>query len=212
MKLGALTILVSIIMTGSLFAQDLEPIELNTPDTERGEAIMQALAQRRSVRQWSDRELSDQDISDLLWAANGVNRPEEGKRTAPTAFNVQDIDLYIFTEDGVYHYDAFANVLDPVLRGDIRSEAGIQGFVGTAPVTVLIVSDMSRYSRGNEAEHAQYAAMHAGIVSQNISLFCSGNGMGTVVIGMLDAEALHRRLNLKDSQVVLLSHPVGYID
>ncbi len=195
---------------GTLFAQ--QAIQLNDPDMSRGSSLMQSLQQRKSVRSYSEKPLSTQDLSDLLWAAYGVNRPDEKKRTIPTASNVQDIDLYLFTAEGIYLYDASENMLNPVLEGDFRAEAGIQDFVGTAPVTIVIVSDLSRYRRGDEAARRRYAAMHTGSVSQNISLFCAANNMGTVAIGMLDYDAVKERLGLSETQIVKLSHPVGFLE
>ncbi|KMQ50388.1 Nitroreductase [Chitinispirillum alkaliphilum] len=206
------TIFTLILLVASVQAQAENTIELNQPDMDRGLPLMQALAQRRSVRSWSEQKLGTQDLSDLLWAAFGVNRPDEGKRTAPTAMNVQDIDIYVFLEEGVYLYDAFVNTLEPVSDGDYRAEAGIQDFVATAPVTLLLVSDLSNYRGDDDAAKERYAAMHAGIISQNISIFCAGNEMGTVAIGMLDAEVLKERLNIGDNHRVLLSHPAGYLE
>ena len=194
-----------------VFAQELKEIKLVAPDMSRSATLMTALSSRKSVREWSPKKLESQDLADLLWAAGGVNRPQEKKRTFPTAHNVQDIDLYLFNEDGVYLYDPFANALLPQFAGDHRAEAGIQEFVATAPAVLVLVCDLSRYTRGTDASKSRYAAMHAGSVSQNISLFCAGNGMGTVVIGMVDADALKKKLKLSDAQTVLLSHPVGYL-
>jgi len=116
--LGAL-ILVPALSWGQ--AQDLKVIQLNAPDKTRGLPVMEALSVRASVREWSEKDLSLQDLSDLLWAANGINRPD-GKKTASSAMNAQDVDVYVFMKTGVYLYDAAASVLKPVLAGDHRSE------------------------------------------------------------------------------------------
>jgi nitroreductase len=107
-------------------AQDLKTIKLNEPNKKRGLPVMEALSVRASVREWSDKEVSLQDLSDLLWAANGINRPEIKKRTAASAQNAQDVDIYVFMKDGAYLYDALGQALIPVVAGDYRSEIGMR--------------------------------------------------------------------------------------
>jgi len=187
-------------------AQELKPITLNPPDKERGLPFMQALTVRVSVREWSEEKLSLQDLSDLLWAANGVNRPDEGKRTASSAMNAQDIDLYVFMEEGVYLYDAFKEMLNPVISGDYRSLTGITA----APVGLVLVSDISRFRAGDETLKLNWAAIDAGIVSQNISVFCAATGLVTRPRAGFDQVKVKETLQLKDTQCVLLNHPVGY--
>ena len=104
-----------------LSAQDLESIKLNPPDKERGLPFMEALSVKASATEWSDRDLSLQDLSDLMWAANGLNRPDENKTTASSAMNAHDVDIYVFMKDGVFVYDYRNHELDPVLAGDFRS-------------------------------------------------------------------------------------------
>ncbi|GAH04546.1 unnamed protein product, partial [marine sediment metagenome] len=169
MKKLVLFSLLIICAPGFLQAQELKPVKLNAPNKDRGLAVMQALSVRASVREWSDQKLSLQDLSDLLWAANGVNRPDEGKRTASSAMNAQDIDIYVFIEEGVYLYDAFKQILNPVCSGDFRSLPGKTA----APVNLVLVSDISRFRRGEDSLKLTWAAMDAGIVSQNISVFCA---------------------------------------
>ncbi|MCD7963421.1 MAG: SagB/ThcOx family dehydrogenase [Rikenellaceae bacterium] len=171
-------------------------VMLNEPDLESGLGIMQALAKRESVRQFSDKKLSHQDISDLLWAANGVNRPESGKRTAPSAGNRQAIEIYLCDENGAYRYDAKTHSLETISLGDHRQF--------DAPVYLVIVAN----STDNRSKESYYA--DSGIVSQNISLFCSGRGLGTVCRGSMDQAKLREALKLQDNQYLLLNHPVGY--
>ena len=181
-------------VTAAITAQEaaLEVIKLNAPDLQRGESVMQALSKRHSTRSFSERELSLQDLSDLLWAANGINRPESGKRTAPSAMNRQDIQVYVCTAKGNYLYDAKASELQPISKGDVRPLE--------APVCLILVSDTDE----------GWGAIDAGIVSQNISIFCAGTGLATVPRGTMDQAALRKALQLKDSQRLLLNHPVGY--
>lgn len=207
MKKLTLIFLVLAVAMSSIQAQELEPVKLNAPDTERGLAMMQALSVRASVREWSDQKLSLRDLSDLCWAANGVNRPDEGKRTASSAMNAQDIDVYVFTEEGVYLYDAFNQVLNPVCPGDQRALPGMTA----APVNLVLISDISRFRMGEDSLKLTWAAMDAGIVSQNISLFCAATELVTRPRASFPGlEKMKETLKLKDSQHVMLNHPVGY--
>ena len=120
---------------GGSQAQDLKPIKLNQPNVKRGLPVMTALQKRQSTREYADKKLELQDLSDLLWAAAGINRPESGKRTSPTAMNKQEIDVYVCLQEGAYLYHPKANSLEPVTKEDLRpAVGGGQGFVATAPV------------------------------------------------------------------------------
>lgn len=185
-------------------------IDLQTPNLNRGNTLMQALSDRQSVRECSEKDLSIADLSDLLWAANGVNRKEEGKRTAPSAMNKQDVDIYVIMAKGAYLYDAAANKLVLVSEGDHRTAvAGRQTSVTTFPVMLVMVSDISRFPFKDD--HTElFAAVDAGYVSQNICLFCSANGLVTVPRGSMDSKELRRVLKLNDSQILMVNNPVGY--
>ena len=169
-------IFASLLLVVTMYAQDLKAIKLSSPDKNRGSSIMKALSDRHSDREYAAKELSLQDLSDLLWAANGINRPD-GKRTAPSALNKQDIDIYVIMKEGAYLYDAKANSLQPIAKGDHRAAvAGSQDFVKSAPVSLVLVSDLSRF--GNIADHTKLmAAVDAGIVCQNINIFCAATGL-----------------------------------
>lgn len=205
MKRILLLSVIACLYTG-LQAQDLKTVKLNKPDTQRGLSLMAALEQRHSTREFSDRKLELQDLSDLLWAAVGINRPESGKRTAPTAMNKQEIDVYVCLPEGAYLYDAGAHALTPVAKGDFRQAvAGGQAFAKTAPVCLVIVADLDKFKG-----EVLMPAMDAGIVSQNISLFCSAAGLITVPRASMDQDQLKKVLKLKDGQRPLMNHPVGY--
>ena len=193
----------------TMHAQDLKEIKLNTPDKNRGTSVMKALSDRHSDREYASKELSRQDLSDLLWAANGINRPD-GKRTAPSALNKQDIDVYVIMKEGAYLYDAKANSLRPIAAGDHRAAvAGSQDFVKSAPVCLVLISDLSRFE--NVADHTKLmAAVDAGIVCQNINIFCAAVGLATVPRATMDQAALKRILKLTDNQLPLMNNPVGY--
>ena len=144
----------------SLSGQELKPIELTKPDKTRGLPVMQALDVRASVREWSSQKLNLQDLSDLLWAANGINRPDEGKRTASSAMNAQDIDIYAFMEEGIYLYDAQKHVLNPVVSGDYRSLPGMTD----APVNLVLITDISKFRAGTDSLKIGWANIDCGIV------------------------------------------------
>lgn len=202
-------IFTALLLVATMQAQDLKTIRLNTPDKTRGNSVMQALSDRHSDREYAAKDLSLQDLSDLLWAANGINRPD-GKRTAPSALNKQDIDIYVIMKAGAYRYDAQANSLQPVAKGDHRSAvASGQEFVKSAPVSLVLVSDLSRF--GNITDHTKLmAAVDAGIVCQNINVFCASVGLATVPRATMDQAALKRILKLTDNQLPIMNNPVGY--
>ncbi len=211
-------------------AADLMPIKLNPPDKKRGLPFMETLSIKASAREWSDRELSLQDLSDLVWAANGINRPAEQKSTASSAQNARDVDLYLFVKDGVYLYDPLKHELNPVLSGDHRSEImmarpprpeGAAGRDSTAPpppsqpesnppIQIILVSDSERFKMGPKDLRYEWGAIDAGIVSQNISLFCAATGLKTRPRASMDKDKIKALLGLKDTHYVLLNHPIGY--
>lgn len=200
-----------IFLTVSLFAQGTTKIVLNPPDLKRGLPVMEALSLRASAAEFTGTKLNIQDLSDLLWAANGINRKENGKRTAPSAMNAQDIDVYLFTEEGVYLYDAVNHVLNPVASTDQRAlVAGSQADFAKAAVFLVLVSDISRFKSGDDALKLSWAAFDAGIVSQNISIFCAGVGLKTRPRASMDQQKLREILQLKDSQHLMLNNPVSY--
>jgi SagB-type dehydrogenase family enzyme len=207
-----ITILPTFLLSCCLLGQELKPITLNPPDLKRGFPIMEAFSLRASNTDFSDKKLSLQDLSDLLFAANGINRKDIKKRTAPSAMNAQDIDVYVFLQEGVFIYDAFQGVLNPVVAGDQRLlAAGSQVNVAKAPVILLLVSDISRFKMPDESMKLENAAKDAGIVSQNINIFCSGTGLITRPRGSMDLVKIKSVLNLKDSQHPMLNNPVGYL-
>ena len=195
----------------TMSAQKLESIKLNAPDKTRGSAVMKAFADRHSERNFSEEKLSLQDLSDLLWAACGINRPEKGMITAPSALNRQDIDVYVIMEEGTYLYDPKAHELKPVATGDFRPLiAAGQDFAKKAPVSLLVVSELSRLGNADSEGTRLTGATDGGIVSQNISLFCAGCGLATVPRGSMDKDGLVKALNLSPTQLLVINHPVGY--
>jgi SagB-type dehydrogenase family enzyme len=191
-------------------AQQAGPVKLPAPHLDGGLSLMQALRARRSSREFAPRQLLPQTLSNLLWAAFGVNRPDSGGRTAPSAHNWQEIDLYVALEEGAYLYYAKAHTLVPVSGADLRAETGQQPFVGTAPLDLVYVANYGRMGPGGEQEKQFYAACDAGFIAQNVYLACASEGLATVVRGWLDRAQLGKALGLKRDQHVVLAQTVGY--
>lgn len=186
------------------------PIKLPAPQIDAGLPLMHALRLRRSSRKFARRELPPQVLSNLLWAGFGVNRLETGGRTAPSAHNWQEIDLYLALEEGTYVYYAKSHTLVPVQGRDLRAQTGQQEFVGSAPLDLVFVANYARMGPSGEEEKAFYAACDSGFIAQNIYLACASEGLATVVRGWLDRPALQRALGLKADQHVVLAQSVGY--
>ncbi|WP_352422815.1 nitroreductase family protein [Proteiniphilum sp.] len=191
-----------------LSAQKLEIIKLKEPNMNRGSSAMNALENRRSTDEYSDRMLNIDDLSDLLWAANGINRPESGKRTAASAMNRQDVSVYTFTTEGVHLYDAAKHELLPVISGDHRKLFGERGM---SPLIILLVTDISKFGDvGTNEDRREWGAIDLGLVSQNMAIFCAANGIGTRPRAGMDREGIASLLKLSDTQLPMLNHSVGY--
>jgi len=199
-----------ILLSGSLIAQS-QIIVLNHPNLKRGLAVMQAFAERSSQTKFDTIDLKLQDLSDLLWAADGINRADLGKRTAPSAMNSQDVDVYVVMKAGAYLYDAKKHQLDLITPGDYRKQvAGRQENYAGAPVFCVLVSDISRFKSGTDSVKLQMAALDAGIISQNIGLFCAGTGFATHPRVTMDVPKLKEVLKLKGSQYLMINNLVAY--
>ena len=191
----------------TVLPQQINPIKLLAPQTQGGKQLMQALKDRKSMREFGPQQLSLQVLSDMLWAADGINRPQTGQRTAPSAMNMQEIDIYVARADGLYLYDAKASMLIPVLAQDIRALTGKQAFVKDAPLDLIYVADLSRME-SNDRDF--YAAADTGYISENVYLFCASEGLATVVRGSIDKEALAKAMKLRSDQRIILAQTVGY--
>lgn len=204
------TALSLILLTGAGYAQERGAIKLPAPVMTGGMPLMQALKARHSTREFSGKALSPQVLSNLLWAAAGVNRPDSGKRTAPSARNWREIDIYITLPEGAYRFDANEHVLLPVRSEDLRAQTGVQDFVARAPVNLVYVANLDRM-QGASSEHQDlYAAADTGFIAQNVYLFCASEGLATVVRGSVDKEALAPMLGLGEWQRIILAQTVGY--
>ena len=207
MKKGILTICLSI-ATVCVMAQDI--VKLPEPDKNVPMTLYQALQQRKSVREYSSKDIDDMKLSQLLWAAVGINRPD-GHLTAPTAVNAQDITVYVCRKDGAYLYVAKDNALQKVSDKDLRKEvASAQQFAAEAPVSLVIVTDNAKFRGGSTNGPTISGAIDAGYVSQNIDLACEALGLVTVPRATMDKDALKKELKLTEAQNPILNHPVGY--
>jgi len=199
-----------IFLEGSLMARAQELIQLPPPNMTGGKPLMEVLKDRHSSREFSTEKLPMQVMSDMLWAAFGINRPDLGKRTAPSAMNWQEVDIYVATADGLYLYDADACALQPILKEDIRAKTGKQDFVAQAPVNLIYVADFSKMGDSSDDDKRLYSAADVGFICENVYLFCASEGLATVVRGMVDREELAKTMNLRPEQKVILAQTVGY--
>lgn len=186
-------------------------VELPPADTTGGMPLMKALSLRRSSREYKPTAIPMQTLSTLLWAANGVNRKAEGLHTAATARNWQNLDVWVITAKGQFRYDPEKHALVPVKAGDFRAVTGRQPFVGEAPLNLVYVSDSTKATVTDDPMRlVSYDGIHAGIVSQNVSLFAASAGLGTVVRAAFDRVALESALGLPSTQRAILAQTVGY--
>jgi nitroreductase len=146
----------------------------------------------------------------MLWAASGINRPESGKRTAPSANNRQEIDIYVATAAGLYLYDAKANLLKPILAEDIRGVTGNQAFVKEAAVNLIYVADYAKLSSLSDEVKNMYASAATGFISENVYLYCTSEGLSTVVRASINRPALAKIMGLRPDQRIILAQSVGY--
>ncbi|MES1185275.1 MAG: SagB/ThcOx family dehydrogenase [Myxococcales bacterium] len=185
-------------------------IELPPPERTGGEPLMSALARRRSERSFQKTPLPPQTLSNLLWAAFGINRPETGDRTAPSALNAQEVDVYAAMAQGLYIYAPKTHSLRLVAEVDARAVTGYQDFVDEAPLDLVYVADRG-HTLAAVADHDQlYAAVCAGAIAENVYLYCASAGLSTVVRALFDRKALGSALRLAKHEEVLLTQTVGY--
>ncbi len=194
----------------AMAAQELKPIELPKPDTIGGKPLMQVLKNRHSDREFSTDTLPWPVLSNLLWAACGINRAESGKRTAPSAVNWQEVEVYVATAHGLYLYDPAKHVLQAVLAEDIRDKTGVQPFVKEVPINLIYVADLAKITRASDTDKAFYSAADAAFISENVYLFCASEGLATVVRGSVDRTALATIMKLRPDQRVILAQSIGY--
>lgn len=186
-----------------------QTIKLPQPDTSGGIPLMQALKERKSTRSFSDRPIHPQVLANLLWAAFGVNRPD-GHRTAPSAMNWQEIDIYLASEGSLFLYDAKSHSVRVLSHEDIRDKTGTQNFVKNAPMNLIYVADMSKVKRVSGESRALWVGADCGFIAQNVYLYCASAGLNCVVRGSIDKPALAKAMGLRSDQMIILSQTVGY--
>jgi SagB-type dehydrogenase family enzyme len=198
------------LMSKAVLAQGGGVIALPPPQTTGTTPLMQALRSRRSTREFSLRPLPLDVLSTLLWSAIGVNRPESGGRTAPSAHNWQEIEVFVALPDGTYRYDPRDHALRLVVASDLRAATGIQDFVATAPLNLVYVADFGKMVGASAEDRTFYAAAGAGFVAQNVYLYCAAAGLACVVRGLVDRRKLAPALQLPIDQRIVLAQTVGY--
>ena len=198
-------------MSRAALAQGAAEVALPPPQTATTTAtLIEALSRRRSTRDFASRELPRDVLSTLLWCAFGINRPDSGGRTAPSAHNWQEIEVFVALPDGAYRYDARRHALQPVVNADLRAATGMQEFVGTAPLNLVYVSDFGKMGDASAEDRTFYAAADAGFVAQNVYLYCAAAGLACVVRGLVDRRKLAPALRLRTDQRIVLAQTVGY--
>lgn len=188
-------------------ADDIQ--KLSTPQMTGGKPVMQALKERKSVRDYKADALTAQQTSDLLWAAFGMNRPEIDHRTAPSAQNLQDIDIYMATAEGLFLYQAKTHDLKKVGSQDVRPLTSGQPFAKVAPVQLVYVSDYARMAKVKPELRDLYAGVDTGVIVQNVYIYCASAELGSVV-HELDREPLAKAMNLRPDQHIIVAQTVGY--
>ena len=205
---GVLCVGLGLVGKETAFAQKSET--LPPPSLPGGKTLEEALRARQSIRSYSEQDVPGEVLSGLLWAACGINRKETGKRTAPSAVNKQEIDVWVAKKDGFFLYDAKEHALVPKGSADIRALTGTQSYVPTAPLDVVFVADMSKVAGKTEEEKSNLAWADTGYISQNVYLYCAVMGLGTVVRASIDIPALSKAMGLPANQRVIMAQCVGY--
>ncbi len=209
-KLISLFVPVVLVFAAAVSAQDLAPVKLPAPKMDGGKPLMEALKARQSAREFGDQKLSQQVLSNLLWAAWGINRPD-GHRTAPSASNRQEIDVYVVLPEGAYLYDAKAHALNPVASGDLRGATGTQPFPAAAALNLVYVADMAKAGRSaTDPQQMLNVGADCGFIAQNAYLYCASEGLATVVRASIPKAELAKQLKLRADQQIVLAQSVGY--
>jgi len=198
-------------------AEEPKTIQLLKPQPGSGSPLMQLLWKRKSTKEFSPKPLPVEVLSNVLWAGFGINRPD-GRRTAPSSGNVQDIDIYVILADGLYLYDPKVSQLKLILTEDLRGLVGTQAYVKEAPVNLIYVSDYAKFRIADQIKTLYgsisitdlFAGIDAGLISENVYLYCASEGLATVVRAFIDIPALSKAMKLRPDQKIILSQAVGY--
>jgi SagB-type dehydrogenase family enzyme len=190
-------------------AQGAKTIQLPPPNKDGGRPLMQVLQARQSQREFAPDGLPDQVLSNLLWAAFGINRAD-GRRTAPSARNWQEMSVYLARADGLYVYEPKAHALTLAVAEDLRAATGTQPFVAEAPINLVYVADLAKATGVTGDTVTLYIGAHSGLIAQNVYLYCASEGLATVVRASVDREALAKRMRLRADQRITFAQTVGY--
>ncbi len=202
------TMIILIIVLTLSSAVTAQEIRLPEPQRSGGMPLMDALNKRQSVREFAEKDIDMQTLSNLLWAGWGINR-ETGKRTAPSSQNLQEMDIYVVRQEGFYLYNAYKQSIIKLGDDDLRSATGKQDFVGTAPLNLVFVADLDRAKVENFEDKPTASYANTGFIAQNIYLYCASAGLAAVVRGSFP-EDINTRLNLREHQRVILCQTVGW--
>jgi SagB-type dehydrogenase family enzyme len=209
MKIRLVLLLAGLLLMLNVKAQVIETKPLPPAQTTGGMPLMEALQLRKSQRSFSSKELTPQQLSNLLWAAYGTNRPD-GFRTVPAAKNWFEYDIYVLKSDGWFLYEASKHTLLKMWNEDLRLYGGTQDFVKAAPVILVYVADFDRMTGATDDQKKFFSAVDLGYISQNVYLWCASEGLATIILGQVDKPKVHEVLKLKPAQQVMLSQPVAY--
>jgi nitroreductase len=207
-----IVVVVSLAFCASLllpaFGQELKPIQLPEPKLDQSKSLVQALKDRKTSREFAAGSLPLQTMSNLLWAAFGINRPD-GKRTAPSAYNKQEINIYVATAEGAYLYDPKGNALIPIVAKDLRALTGTQSYFKDAAVNLVYVADLARMTEAPEAEKMYLTSANTGFIAENVYLYCASEGLATVFRAGIDKPKLGEAIKLRPEQRITFAQTVG---
>jgi len=194
----------------------IDTIKLPMPQKDLTFPLMKALEKRRTIRKWKNEPLSEQELSNLLWAACGITKEEtkrsKSKRTSPSACNSQSIKIYVAIEKGLFLYDEKEHQLIQILSEDIRENIGTQKMMHSAPVGLIYVSDFSKMKNflfRNDEQRCFFSGADTGFVSQNVYLYCAARNLSTAVLGLVNREKLHKMIGLKEHEKIVFTQVIG---
>jgi nitroreductase len=196
-------------LSWSCLSGEISPVALPPPHMQGGKPLRETLRDRHTARAFKPDKLPAQLLADLLWAAFGINRAQTAQRTAPSAMNSQEIDLYVALPEGLFLYEASSNRLAPILAQDLRAQAGGPDSFKQAPLTLIYVADLSRLNKARAESRPFYADFDAGCICQNVYLFCASADLATVVHD-LDRRPLAAAMKLRADQQIILAQAVGF--
>ena len=197
-------------------AAELSEITLPKPQIQSGMSVMQALSKRQSSRAFADKAISPAQLSNILWAADGINRPDNGGRTNPAALGVRSIEVYAVTSEGIFRYTPESHTLQPVASGDFRMATTTgQAFVGKAPLTLVYVADSAKWQNARHVPTADkqsvFDSIAAGAMTQSVGLAAAAEGLGTCIRGSIDHEAFGKAADLREGQHIIIAQTIGVL-